>query len=110
VESRRLPNVVALGFELLDVAGTGVVELVVFVVLDVNVSVAVGAVGVLVVGELPEPPESPAQPQPESADAAAAGPATNAQSITAVAARRRQPITAFRYDKSNRSLSLRLRG
>jgi hypothetical protein len=104
----RLPNAVALGFELIEVAGTGMVELLVFVVLEVKVSLVVGVV--LVVGEVPDPPESPAQPHPESADAAAAGPTTNAHSITEVAARRRQPNTAFRYDKSDRSLSLRLRG
>ena len=81
----------------LDVNVVPVVVLVVFVVL---------VVGVVEVQPRPVPPLLPEQ----SADAAEAGPATNAQSITEVAARRRQPVTALRYDKPNPSLSLRLRG
>ena len=80
------------------------------VVLELNVSLGRELVVFVVVGAGVPEPESPFPPDPESADAAAAGPATNAQSSTDVAAMRRQPTTAFKYDKTDPSLSLRLRG
>jgi hypothetical protein len=105
----RLPKAAVEGLELFEAASVEVFELLGFFVLDVKVVVAV--VVVLVDVGVPEPPEAPNRlPPPESPDAAAAGPATNAQSSTEVAAKRRQPITAFKYDKSDPSLSLRLRG
>ena len=61
-----------------------------------------GVVGVVVVPALVVVPPSPEPPEPPEA---AAGPAATAKNRMEVAASRRQPVTAFEYDKPTLSLS-----